>query len=52
VDHTQYDTGSILRLITRRFGLDPLPGVVARDAALVANGGVPMGDLTNALALR
>ena len=52
VDHTQYDTGSILRLITRRFGLDPLPGVTARDAALVANGGVPMGDLTNALTLR
>ena len=51
VDHTQYDTGSILRLITRRFGLDPLPGVTARDAALVANGGVPMGDLTNALTL-
>jgi acid phosphatase len=51
VDHTQYDTSSTLRLITRRFGLDPLPGVTARDAALVANGGVPMGDLTNALTL-
>ncbi|HVZ47326.1 MAG TPA: acid phosphatase [Gemmatimonadaceae bacterium] len=52
VDHTQYDTGSILRLITRRFGLDPLPGVVARDRALAAAGGRPMGDLTNALNLR
>jgi acid phosphatase len=52
VDHTQYDTASTLRLITRLFGLDPLPGVVARDAALTANGGVPMGDLTNALTLR
>jgi acid phosphatase len=51
VDHTQYDTASTLRLITRRFGLDPLPGVTARDAALMANGGVPMGDLTNALTL-
>jgi acid phosphatase len=51
VDHTQYDTGSILRLITRRFGLPTLPGIAARDAALVANGGVPMGDLTKALLL-
>ena len=51
VDHTQYDTASILRLISRRFGLAPLPGVAARDAALKANGGQPMGDLTNALAL-
>jgi phospholipase C len=27
VDHTSYDTTSILKLITRRFGLEPLPGV-------------------------
>jgi phospholipase C len=27
VDHTSYDTTSILKLITKRFGLDPLPGV-------------------------
>src|SRR5205823_851606 len=27
VDSTPYDTTSILKLITRRFGLDPLPGV-------------------------
>ena len=27
VDHTLYDTTSILKLITRRFGLEPLPGV-------------------------
>jgi acid phosphatase len=27
VDHTQYDTGSILRFLTRRFDLQPLPGV-------------------------
>ena len=49
VDHTQYDTGSILRLITRRFGLTPLPGLAARDAGLTANGEAKMGDLTNAL---
>jgi len=51
VDHTQYDTASVLRLITRRFSLDPLPGITARDAALTGNGGQPMGDLTNALNL-
>ena len=27
VDHTYYDTTSILKLITRRFDLEPLPGV-------------------------
>ncbi len=49
VDHTQYDTASVLRLITHRFDLPTLPGLMQRDAALVANGGKPMGDLTNAL---
>jgi acid phosphatase len=49
VDHTQYDTTSILRLITRRYSLPKLPGLTSRDQALVANGGQPMGDLTNAL---
>ena len=39
VDKTVYDTTSILKLITRRFGLEPLPGVRQN-----------MGDLTNALA--
>ncbi len=38
VDHTSYDTTSIIKLITRRFGLEPLPGV-RRNA----------GDLTGAL---
>ncbi|MGE5638647.1 MAG: acid phosphatase [Clostridia bacterium] len=38
VDHTSYDTTSILKLITRRFALEPLPGVRANT-----------GDLTNAL---
>jgi acid phosphatase len=51
VDHTQYDTASILRLIARRFDLPALPGVTKRDEALVASGGVPMGDLTQALDL-
>jgi phospholipase C len=40
VDKTVYDTTSILKLITRRFGLEPLPGVRKN-----------MGDLTNALDL-
>jgi acid phosphatase len=52
VDHSQYDTGSVLRLIARRFGLPTLPGIAARDAALVANGGQVMGDLTHALNVR
>jgi len=52
VDHTPYDTGSIQRLITRRFDLDALPGITARDQALAAHGAPPMGDLTNSLELR
>ncbi len=52
VDHTQYDTESILRLITRRFGLDVLPGIAQRDAGLRAHGAPAMGDLTDALELR
>jgi acid phosphatase len=52
VDHTQYDTASILRLITRRFDLEALPGIAQRDAGLRAHGAPPMGDLTNALELR
>lgn len=51
VDHTQYDTASILRFITRVYGLDILPGLAQRDAALVSNGGVKMGDLTASLDL-
>lgn len=49
VDHTVYDTGSILRLITRVFGLETLDGLKARDDAMQARGQQPMGDLTNAL---
>lgn len=37
IDHTAYDTTSILKFITRRFALEPLPGVRAN-----------MGDLTAA----
>ncbi|MDB5873185.1 MAG: acid phosphatase [Ramlibacter sp.] len=38
IDSTAYDTTSILKFITKRFGLEPLPGVRER-----------MGDLSNAL---
>ncbi|WP_249582314.1 acid phosphatase [Pseudomonas viridiflava] len=49
VDHTVYDTASILRLITRVHGLEKLDGLKRRDDAMVARGQQPMGDLTNAL---
>jgi acid phosphatase len=52
VDHTQYDTDSILRLITRRFGLEALPGIAMRDHGLAEHAEQPMGDLTNALDLK
>ncbi|WP_243040224.1 acid phosphatase [Dyella sedimenti] len=50
VDHTIYDTGSIARFLTRRFGLAKLPGLTMREQAMVAAGGPAPGDLTNALA--
>ncbi|MDH0745428.1 acid phosphatase [Pseudomonas sp. GD03842] len=49
VDHTVYDTASILRLITRVHSLEKLDGLKERDEAMIARGQVPMGDLTNAL---
>lgn len=49
VDHTIYDTGSIARFITRRFGLRKLPGLIEREEAMKAAGGPPPGDLTGAL---
>jgi acid phosphatase len=52
VDKTQYDTASILRFITRRWNLEPLPGVELRDRSLVAHGFAPMGDLSGALETR
>ncbi|NUR22491.1 alkaline phosphatase family protein, partial [Frateuria sp.] len=49
VDHTVYDTGSIARLITRRFGLRKLQGLTQREDAMRAAGGPPPGDLTATL---
>ena len=49
VDHTLYDTGSIARFITRRFGLAKLPGLALREKAMREAGGVAPGDLTGAL---
>jgi acid phosphatase len=49
VDHTVYDTASILRLITRVFDLETLDGIRDRDSAMLARGQTPMGDLTQAL---
>ena len=49
VDHTLYDTTSILSLITKRFALPILPGLQRRNQAVAANNAVPLGDLTNAL---
>lgn len=49
VDHTIYDTGSIARFITRRFGLEKLPGLKMREDAMIAAGGPAAGDLTAAL---
>jgi acid phosphatase len=51
IDHTQYDTTSILRFVTHRWNLPVLPGITLRDSSLVANGYPAMGDLTNALNL-
>jgi acid phosphatase len=51
VDHTQYDTTSILRFITRKFELPVLHGLIERDEGLRAHGESPMGDLTAALNL-
>jgi len=49
VDHTPYDTASILRFINRRWNLPVMGGITARDRALQANGAPAMGDLSNAL---
>lgn len=52
VDHTFYDTTSILRFITRLHGLPLLQGLEARNQAFAARGAVPPGDLTGALSFR
>jgi phospholipase C len=49
VDHTVMDTTSILRFITRRWGLPELPGLAMRRQALKSNAGVEQGDLSDAL---
>jgi acid phosphatase len=49
VDHTLYDTTSVLRFITRRFDLPALAGLKARDAAMAAAGSGKLGDLTGGL---
>jgi acid phosphatase len=51
VDHTQYDSASVLRAITHRFNLPVLDGLTVRDKALAANGAKAMGDFSTALAL-
>lgn len=52
VDHTLYDTTSILRFITRRFDLPLLAGLKTRDEAMTAAGSGHLGDLTSALDLK
>lgn len=52
VDHTLYDTTSILRFITNKWNLPVLPGIAERDRALAAHHQPKMGDLTGALVLR
>ncbi|MDN5923829.1 MAG: acid phosphatase [Xanthomonadales bacterium] len=49
VDHSVYDTGSIARFLTRRFDLQKLPGLRAREQAMQANAGIMPGDLTATL---
>ncbi len=51
VEHAVFDTGSIQRLLNRRFGLDPLPGIVLRDQAMHKASGIKPGDLTSTLDL-
>jgi len=49
IDHTEYDTTSILRFIIRRWELPALPGITARDKARKDSDLPPMGDLTQSL---
>lgn len=43
VDHTVYDTASILRLITRVHGLEKLDGLKERDEEMLTRGQGPWG---------
>ena len=49
VDHSFYDTTSILRFITRLHDLPMLEGIKVRNAAFLERGALPPGDLTGAL---
>jgi acid phosphatase len=48
IDHTEYDTTSILKFITERFNLDELQGIKNRDLALLAHGNPALGDFSAA----
>jgi acid phosphatase len=52
VDHSFYDTTSILRFITRLHDLPLLEGLAVRNAAFEARGARGPGDLTGALSFR
>jgi len=49
VDHSFYDTSSVLRFITRLHDLPLLEGLVLRNTAMRERGAMPPGDLTAAL---
>jgi phospholipase C len=49
VDHTEYDTSSIIRFLMTRYQLPALPGITLRDEAMARLGQPSPGDLTNAL---
>jgi len=51
VDHTHWDTTSILCFVTKRYALPELAPLQACETALVAGGRAPPGDLTGALDL-
>jgi acid phosphatase len=52
VDHSFYDTTSIMRFITRLHGLPLLEGLKARNEAFAGRHATPPGDLTGALSFR
>jgi acid phosphatase len=52
VDHSFYDTTSILRFISRLHGLPTLEGLAVRNKAFAERSALPPGDLTGALAFR
>jgi len=49
VDHTLYDTTSVIRFLTKRFNLPVLEGLKQRDREMLRASHVRIGDLTNAL---